>query len=78
MEVDELMFLDITATREKKEPNYNLLKDIATECFMPLSYGGAIYSVEQARKILNIGFEKICINSAALDNIKIISHILSL
>tara|TARA_Y100000389_G_scaffold202606_1_gene248385 strand:- start:246 stop:1004 length:759 start_codon:yes stop_codon:yes gene_type:complete len=75
LEVDELMFLDITATREKKEPNYDLLKDISTECFMPLSYGGAVQSVEQARKIFNIGFEKICINSAALEDIDVISTI---
>jgi cyclase len=69
LEVDELMLLDITASKEGKEPNYSLLKDIASECFMPLSYGGAVRSVEQARKIFNIGFEKICINSAAFDDI---------
>jgi len=75
LEVDELMFLDITATKENREPNYALLKDIATECFMPLSYGGAVRTVEQARKILNIGFEKVCVNSAAIDDISLISEI---
>jgi cyclase len=75
LEVDELLILDIAATKEKKDPNYNLLKDIATECFMPLSYGGAIRSIEQARKIFNIGFEKICINSVAFDDINIVSAI---
>ncbi len=75
LEVDELMFLDINATIEKKEPDYSLLKDIASECFMPLSYGGAITSIEQAHKIFNIGFEKICINSAAINDIKIVSSI---
>jgi cyclase len=75
LEVDELMFLDITATRERREPNYELLADIASECFMPLSYGGGVRSIEQARKILNIGFEKICINSAAIDDISLITKV---
>lgn len=75
LEVDELIILDITASKEDKEPKYDLLKDIASECFMPLSYGGAIRSVEQARKIFNIGFEKICINSIAFDNLDILSAI---
>ena len=75
LEVDELMLLDITASKEGKEPNYSLLKDIASECFMPLSYGGGVRSVEQARQIFNIGFEKICINSVALDDINIVSAI---
>jgi cyclase len=75
LEVDELLILDISATKEKKKPNYNLLKEIATECFMPLSYGGAVRSVEQARKILNIGYEKICLNSIAFDDIDIVSAI---
>ena len=75
LEVDELMLLDITASKEGKEPNYSLLKDIASECFMPLSYGGGVRSVEQARQIFKIGFEKICINSVALDDINIVSAI---
>ena len=75
LEVDELMFLDITATKEKRGPNYKLLQNIATECFMPLSYGGGVRSVEQARRILNIGFEKVCINSAAFDDLGIVRAI---
>lgn len=73
LEVDELLILDILATKEKKEPNYNLLRDIATECFMPLSYGGGIRSVEQARRIFNIGFEKICINSITFDDLNTVT-----
>lgn len=75
LEVDELMFLDITATKDQREPNYKLLQDIATECFMPLSYGGAVRSVEQARKILNIGYEKVCINTVAFDSLDIVKAI---
>ena len=75
LEVDELILLDITASRENKEPNYSLLTDIASECFMPLTYGGAVRSVEQARKILNIGFEKISLNSSAVKDPKLISQL---
>ena len=63
--VDELVFLDIAAARRKSEPNIEMLKDIAGECFMPLAYGGGITSVDQVREILAIGFEKIVVNSAA-------------
>jgi hypothetical protein len=49
-EADELCFLDITATNEKREPNYKVISEIASECFMPLSYGGGINNFEQAKK----------------------------
>ncbi len=63
--VDELVFLDIAAARRRSEPNIEMLKEIAGECFMPLAYGGGITSVDQVREILAIGFEKIVVNSAA-------------
>ncbi len=63
--VDELVLLDIAAARNRSEPNFEILKEIAGECFMPLAYGGGLVSVEQAREILAIGFEKIVVNSAA-------------
>ena len=50
LEVDELIIFDITATINGSEPNYELLKNIASECFMPLAYGGGISTVEQAKK----------------------------
>jgi cyclase len=62
-EVDELCFLDITATVEGKEPNYKVISEIASESFMPLSYGGGISNVEQARKLFSIGVEKIILSS---------------
>jgi cyclase len=68
LEVDELLFLDITATKEKRAPNLKILRDIADECFMPLGYGGGITSFEQAKNILAIGFEKIVVNSAIYSN----------
>lgn len=63
--VDELIFLDIAAARRKSEPDIELLKQIAGECFMPLAYGGGIRCVDQVREILAIGFEKVVVNSAA-------------
>lgn len=65
LEVDELILLDIKATTSKTEPNFELLKDIASECFMPLAYGGGIKNLAQAKKIIEIGFEKVIINSEA-------------
>jgi cyclase len=68
LEVDELCFLDIRASKEKRKPNIEILHQIADECFMPLSYGGGIDSLETAKEILSIGFEKIIINTAAAKN----------
>jgi imidazole glycerol-phosphate synthase subunit HisF len=65
LEVDELAFLDITATREGRPPNLALLADIANECFMPLAYGGGIRSLADAQGILRLGFEKVIVNSHA-------------
>lgn len=64
--IDELSILDIGVTRSHREPDYELLKDIATEAFMPLSYGGGVTSVEQVRKLLAIGFEKVIINTSLI------------
>lgn len=63
-EVDELIFLDIEATCKNHEPDYCLIKDIATEAFMPFSYGGGIRNIEQIRKLLRIGVEKVIINNS--------------
>ncbi len=67
-EVDELIFLDINATSEKREPPFKVLSEIASECFMPVTYGGGVQDVETIRKILSLGIEKIAINSCAVEN----------
>jgi cyclase len=67
-EVDELALIDITPLSERNEPNYDFLKDITSECFSPVAYGGKIRTIEQIRKVLSIGVEKVIINSAANDN----------
>ena len=77
LEVDELCFLDITASKEKRNPNFAILKEISNECFMPLSYGGGIDSLAKAEDIFKIGFEKIIINTASFIYPKLISEIAS-
>ena len=67
-EVDELVFLDITATSENKNPNLKLIEEIANECFMPFAYGGGIRDVKMMKQIFRLGVEKIVINSMALEN----------
>lgn len=67
-EVDELMFIDIDATTQNKEPNYKIIDDIASECFMPLCYGGGVKTIEQMKKIYSLGVEKISLSSQAVLN----------
>ncbi|CAN1518667.1 HisF Imidazoleglycerol-phosphate synthase [Paracoccaceae bacterium] len=64
-EVDELAFLDIGATINGGDPDLEMLRDIASECFMPLSYGGGIRSVDMVHQIVAIGIEKVVVNTAA-------------
>lgn len=63
LEVDELAFLDITVTPQGRSPNFALLADIASECFMPLSYGGGLATFDDAARVFDIGFEKVVLNS---------------
>ncbi len=65
-EVDELVLLDITASRSGKGPAFATIESISSECFMPVAYGGGISSIEHIRKILATGIEKVVINTAAL------------
>lgn len=74
-EVDELMILDIDASRLGHEPDYKNIELWASECRMPLCYGGGIKTVEQAQTIFSLGVEKIAISSAALENPELITKI---
>lgn len=64
--IDELSILDIGATKNNLEPDFELLKDIASEAFMPLSYGGGIKTVDQVHDLLAIGYEKVVLNTALI------------
>jgi cyclase len=67
-EVDELIFLDISATTEGKAPPFKIIEEIASECFMPVAYGGGLRRLEDVRRILASGVEKVAINTFAVEN----------
>lgn len=71
-EVDEIVVLDIDASREGREPNYELIEEMAGEAFMPMAYGGGVRTIEQVRKLIRSGIEKVVINSAAVESMDVI------
>jgi cyclase len=71
-EVDELVLLDIDASKEGREPNYEVIAEIAGECFMPIAYGGGIRTLDQARRLIRCGVEKVVINTAATKSYNVI------
>lgn len=73
-EVDELMVLDIDATRLGREPNFSLIARLAAECRMPLSYGGGVKNVDQFERIVGLGVEKVAVSSAAVDDPSLVSQ----
>lgn len=74
-EVDELMVLDIDASKVKKSPDYTMIEEIAGECFMPLCYGGGVRTLEEATRLFDLGVEKISVQSAALDDLQLVRAI---
>jgi cyclase len=73
-EADELVILDIDASKEGREPNYELIEEIAGECLMPIGYGGGITSLAQVKRLIRSGVEKVVVNStAALGSMQVIS-----
>lgn len=73
--VDELCIQDIEASKNGRGPDFDLLKDMAGEAFMPLSYGGGITTLEQAAKLFHIGFEKVVLNTALIEHPELITQI---
>jgi cyclase len=74
-ECDELMVIDIDATVCNEEPNYILIEKLASECRMPICYGGGIKTLKQAQRIFSLGVEKIALSSAAIENPNLITEI---
>lgn len=72
--VDELMVIDIDASRHSREPNYVMIANLAKECRMPLCYGGGVKTVDQFKHIIGLGVEKVAISSGAIDKKSIISE----
>ncbi len=73
-EVDEILILDIMATRDGRAPKFNELTEMARECFMPLGYGGGIRTLSDIERILGSGFEKVSLNTAAFDSSNLIEE----
>jgi cyclase len=73
-EVDELIVADINASRENNGPDFDFLKELSSECFMPLAYAGGVRSLDHIQKLIQSGIEKIVLNSILLDNINFVKE----
>ena len=71
-EVDEIVFLDISASVERRGPNFELLKNISEEAFMPMAYGGGINSLDEIKNLFRLA-EKVVLNSCCYKNSELIS-----
>jgi cyclase len=71
-QVDELIVLDITATLEGRDPDYESINEFSAECFVPLTVGGGVRNLEDIKNLLRAGADKVAINSAAYDNPQLI------
>ena len=69
---DEICFLDITASSENRDTIYGVIKDTSKKCFVPLTVGGGVRSVEDINKLLNCGADKVSINTAAVQNEEVV------
>ncbi|MBF0492105.1 MAG: imidazole glycerol phosphate synthase subunit HisF [Deltaproteobacteria bacterium] len=73
-DVDELILVDISAYKENREPDYQAIEEFSSECFVPFCVGGGIQTLDHIRKLLLAGADKVCINSAAYENPKLIQE----
>lgn len=74
-EVDEIIILDITASKKKRQINFKLIEQLASECFMPMAYGGGIHSVDDAKRLFALGVEKVSLNTAVFDNPALVTEL---
>lgn len=74
-QIDEIIVIDICATKNNKKPNLDLIKKISNECYMPFAYGGGIKDVDIAREIIFAGAEKIIINNSVIVDDRIITNL---
>ena len=73
-EADELIVLDIEATARNRDPNYGLIRKLATECRMPLCYGGGVRTIDHVQRIVGLGVEKVSLGAAAVENSDFVSE----
>ena len=71
---DEITFLDITATHEKRNPMVDIIEKTAYECFVPLTVGGGVRDLSDMDKFLSVGADKVSLNSAAINNPNLITE----
>ena len=76
--IDEMAVLDISASKRGVEPDFELLTDMASEAFMPLSYGGGIKTLDQVRRLLAIGYEKVVLNTSLVENEQLVKATVAL
>jgi len=71
---DELVLLDITATNEKRRPNFELIEEIASEAFMPVAYGGGVHTQEDFKQIIRLGVEKVMLCTRAAEDTNFVAE----
>ena len=71
---DEICFLDITASNENRETIYKVVEETSKKCFVPLTVGGGVRNVNDISKLLNCGADKVSINTAAVENSKLVEE----
>lgn len=74
-QADELIILDIDATKERRSPDFRLIEKLASECRMPLCYGGGIRTLEDAKALINLGVEKVALGAIVFENPDLINEI---
>lgn len=74
-EVDELVLFDIDASKERRGPDFKLVESIVSEAFMPVAYGGGVRSVDDARRLLKLGVEKVALNASARGNLALLTEL---
>ncbi len=75
-EVDELILIDIYASKEKRKPNFNKIADMASEAFMPFAYGGGVKTLDDFKKLYKIGIEKVIVNSLIQEDPEVIIKVI--
>ncbi|MDD7970641.1 imidazole glycerol phosphate synthase subunit HisF [Roseinatronobacter alkalisoli] len=74
-EVDELILLDITAQETGDDPDYESIAEYGQDCFVPLTYGGGVRNIEQVKRLLRAGADKVSVNTAAYESPSLVTRI---
>lgn len=73
-EVDEIVVLDISASKEKRKPDFNFIKKLVSECFMPICYGGGITTIDDVKELFRLGIDKISFNKSLHNNLDLVKE----